>query len=167
MSKTLFKRIIDRLPVSAIRLIFNLWPPFRGARIKVNYISKDYRIFKVSMKLGLLNRNYLGVHFGGSLFAMSDAFFIIILIRNLGNKYIVWDKAAKIEYKKPGRGTISACFEMSENEILDIRKEADRAGKYIFDRSVDLYDENNEIVATVTKTMYVRAKHSQRSSGKI
>lgn len=164
MPANLFKRILDKLPISIIRHVFNFWPPFRGARIKVNYITKDYRIFKASMKLGLLNRNYIGVHYGGSLFSMADPFFLIILIKNLGNQYIVWDKAAKIEFKKPGRGTVSAHFEFSENELSEIRNEANRSGKYIFDRSVNIIDENNEIVAIVTKTMYVRLKQDRNKT---
>lgn len=155
---SIFKQIINRLPVSVIRHIFNFWPPFRGAGIKVDYISKDYRIFKASLQLGLLNRNFFGTHFDGSLFAMSDAFFSIILAKNLGNNYIVWDKAANITYKKPGRGTVRAHFEFSADEIAVIKKETDSAGKYVFDRSVDIIDASNEIVASVVKTLYVRVK---------
>lgn len=135
-----------------------MWPPFRGAGIKVTYISPDYRTFKVALKLGLLNRNYVGVHYGGSIFSMVDPFFMIILNKKLGNKYIIWDKAARIEYKKPGKGTIKACCAFSEKEIANIRDEADRIGKFVFDRSVDILNEQDEVVATVIKTIYVKRK---------
>lgn len=158
MSKSLFHRIIDKLPIAIIRFIFNCWPPFRGAGIKVNHISPDYRSFEVSMKLKLLNRNYVGVHFGGSLFSMTDPFHMIMLSKNLGSQYIVWDKSAKIEFKKPGRGTIRAKCSITKEEIEAVKHETDRLGKYIFDRTIDLFNGKNEIVATITKTLYVRKR---------
>lgn len=164
MTKQLLTKMMERLPIKVIRSLFNYWPPFRGAKIKVTHISPDYRVFKTSLKLGLLNRNYVGVHFGGSLFAMTDPFFMLILSKNLGNQYIVWDKAAKIEFKKPGRGTIRAHCEFSEHEIAMVRQEVDQAGKYIFDRTVDLLNEQDEIVATITKTLYVRLKRDVRAT---
>jgi acyl-coenzyme A thioesterase PaaI-like protein len=158
MTKPIFHRVVDQLPTSVVRLIFNCWPPFRGAGIKVTRISPDYRLFEVSLKLKLLNRNYVGVHFGGSLFSMADPFYMIMLTKNLGNEYIVWDKAAKIEFKKPGRGNIHATFILTDEELKHIKNEADRMGKYIFDRTVDLLNHQNEVIATVTKTLYVRKK---------
>lgn len=156
MPKTLFSKLIDKLPISIIRFIFNKWPPFKGAGIKVSFISPDYRTFEVSLKLKLLNRNYVGVHFGGSLFAMTDPLYMIMFSKNLGDQYIVWDKAAKIDFKKPGKGTIKVRCTITEEEINAVRKETDTAGKYIFDRSIDLFNEKNEIVATVVKTIYVK-----------
>lgn len=156
MTKSLFHKIVAKLPICIIR--FNCWPPFRGAGIKVNNISPDYRSFNVSMKLKMLNRNYAGVHFGGSLFSMTDPFYMVMLSKNLGNQYVVWDKAATIEFKKPGRGTINAKCSITEEELKDIKNEVDRLGKFIFDRTTGLFNEKNEIVAIITKTLYVRKR---------
>ncbi|SRR5579883_1995893 len=158
MAKTHFNRIIDRLPIGVIKFILNRWPPFRGAGIKVKNISPDFRSFDVALKLKLLNRNYAGVHFGGSLFSMIDPFHMLMFSKNLGSQYIVWDKAAKIDFKKPGRGTIRANCSITLDEIQSVKNEADRLGKYIFDRTVDLFNGENEIVATITKTIYVRKR---------
>lgn len=158
MGKSLFHRVTDKLPIGMIRLIFNCWPPFFGAGIKVNKISPDYRFFDVSMKLKLLNRNYVGVHFGGSLFSMVDPFYMIMFSKNLGKEYVVWDKAASIEFKKPGRGTVKAHCSITEEDLTIIKNKANENGKYIFDRAVDVLNENDEVVATVTKTIYVRKK---------
>jgi acyl-coenzyme A thioesterase PaaI-like protein len=158
MANTLFKRITDKLPLGVIRFMFNCWPPFRGAGIKVTDISPDFRSFAVSMKLKLLNRNYAGVHFGGSLFSMTDPFHMLMLSKNLGNQYIVWDKAATIEFKKPGRGTIKAkCF-ITEEEITDIKNKTDQLGKFVFDRTIELFNDQNEMIAKITKTLYVRRR---------
>ena len=102
----------------------NLWPPFLGAGIKVRSIAPDFRDVVVALRLGRLNRNYFGTHFGGSLYAMTDPFFAIMVVHNLGSDYLVWDKAGEIEYVAPGRGTVSAHFHLSGRCIEEIRAEA-------------------------------------------
>lgn len=154
----LLRRLTDKLSANWLRRIINLWSPFRGAGIKIQKISPDFRYVEVSMQLHWYNRNYLGTHFGGSIFAMTDAFYVIMLIRNLGSGYIVWDKAAHIDYKKPGRGTLHVVFTLSEDEIQLVRNKADQNDKYVFDRSVDVLNEQGEVVASVIKTIYVRKK---------
>ena len=154
----MISQLMDKLPLCITRFIFNLWPPFRGMRIKVAYISPDFRTFDVVMKLGLFNRNYAGVHFGGALFTMSDPFYMLILAKNLGEGYIVWDKAARIDFIKPARGTVHAHCAFSEEEINAVRQQADSMEKYVFDRPLDLVNDQNEVVARVVKTLYVRRK---------
>jgi hypothetical protein len=149
-----------RFSVWMFSKLINFWPPFLGAGICVNKISIDYRYIEVSMKLRWYNQNYVGTHFGGSMYAMSDPFYMLILIKNLGKDYIVWDKSAVIEFKKPGRSMLKAVFKFSEEEIQAIRQQAELNEKFIFDRPIDLIDKDNEVVATVVKTLYVRKKHS-------
>jgi hypothetical protein len=67
----------------------NLWPPFRGAGVRVRHIAPDWREAHVELKFGLLNRNYVGTHFGGSLYAMTDPFYMLMLIHLLGPDYVV------------------------------------------------------------------------------
>ena len=92
----------------AMRRLFNLWPVFRGAGIRVREIGPDFRSVTVELRAKLLNRNYVGTHFGGSLFAMTDPFFMIMMMQNLGRDYIVWDKAGTVRFLKPARGTVTA-----------------------------------------------------------
>ena len=82
------------------------WPPFLGAGIRVRSLADDYREAVVELRFGRLNRNYVGTHFGGSLYSMTDPFFAIMLMHNLGGEYLVWDKSGSIEYVAPGRGTV-------------------------------------------------------------
>jgi acyl-coenzyme A thioesterase PaaI-like protein len=98
----------------------NIWPPFWGAGIKVQQISADYRSAKVCLKYSLLSRNIVGVHFGGSLFAMTDPFFMLMVSQNLGKGYIVWDKAANIEFITPGKTDVHADFSITQAEIDSI-----------------------------------------------
>ena len=136
----------------------NLWPPFLGAGITVESIAKDFRHAKVRLKHGLLNRNIVGVHFGGSLFAMTDPFFMMMVSQNLGKSYIVWDQAAKIEFLKPGKGKVHAVFEVHKEQIDAIIHSAEGGDKVLKDFAVDVKDKDEDVVAHITKTLYIRKK---------
>jgi acyl-coenzyme A thioesterase PaaI-like protein len=110
------------------------------------------------MKLTSLNRNLVGVHFGGSLYAMCDPWYMLILIRLLGNDYIVWDKAASIKFISPGRGKVVATFHIPPEHVDQIRADADRDGKTEPTFSADVLDERGQVVAHVEKLLYVRRK---------
>lgn len=150
-----------RIPVGILRRIANLWSPFFGAGIKLTHVSADYRHIQVKMRLRWYNKNYVGTHFGGSIYAMTDPFYMMMLINNLGQDYIVWDKAANIEFIKPGRGTLSVSFVLDEAQVNTIKQLADTHGKYVFDLPVQVVDERGDTIARVTKTLYVRKKSSQ------
>ena len=141
-----------------LRRGMNLWPPFLGAGITVEKISKDFRYAKVRLKHGLLNRNIVGVHFGGSLFAMTDPFFMMMVSQNIGKGYIVWDQAAKIEFLKPGKGTVHASFELTQEQINDIINAAESGNKIFRDFVADVKDKDEDVVARITKTLYIRKK---------
>ncbi len=136
----------------------NLWPPFLGAGIKVEYIAKDFRQATVRLKLSLFNRNIVGVHFGGSLFAMTDPFFMMMVSQNIGKGYIVWDQAAKIEFLKPGKGVVHASFELTQEQIDDITSAAESGDKVLKNFVVDVKDREEDVVARITKTLYIRKK---------
>ena len=81
-----------------LRLLMNVWPPFVAAGIHVLAIDADWRCAKVRLRRRWYNQNYVGTHFGGSLFAMTDPFWMIMVMENLGRDYLVWDKAGAIEF---------------------------------------------------------------------
>lgn len=141
-----------------LRRGMNIWPPFLGAGITVENIAKDFRYAKVRLKHGLLNRNIVGVHFGGSLFAMTDPFFMMMVSQNIGKGYIVWDQAAKIEFLKPGRGAVHATFELTQTQIDEIIVAAESGNKVLKDFVVDIKDRDEDVVARITKTLYIRKK---------
>ncbi len=141
-----------------LRRWINLWPPFLGAGIRVIRISPDMKAVDVEMKLRWWNANYVGTQFGGSLFAMTDAFYMLMLMANLGQDYIVWDKAATIRYRKPGRGTVRAEFRLSDAQLEDIREKLKTLPKYEPLFTVEVKDECGVIVAEVEKLLHVRRK---------
>ena len=138
--------------------LMSLWPPFLGAGIRVKRISRDFTEVDVEMKLRVWNQNYVGVHFGGSLYAMTDPFYMLMLMENLGREYIVRDKAATIRFKRPGRGRVRAAFRITREQIDAIRAEADREAKVEPVFQVRVIDAEGTLVAEVEKTLYVRRK---------
>jgi hypothetical protein len=142
----------------ALRRWINLWPPFLGAGIRITHIASDMKAVDVEMKLRFWNANYVGTHFGGSLFAMTDPFYMLMLMANLGPDYIVWDKAASIRYRKPGRGTVCVEFRLSDSQIDDIREKLKTLPKYEPVFSVEIKDGAGVVIAEVEKLLHVRKK---------
>lgn len=140
--------------------LLNLYPPYIGAGVRVK-VAPDVRTFEVRMKLRWWNRNYVGTHFGGSLYAMCDPYFMLILIEALGSGYVVWDKSAVIRFRRPGRGTVRAAFHIPQERIDEIRAAADAGGKVEPVFRVDVVDERGEVVAEIDKLVYVRRKEKQ------
>ncbi len=138
----------------------SFWPPFWGAGIRVRHLSQDFRSITVEMGLSFWNRNYVGTHFGGSLYSMCDPFYMLMLIENLGKGYIVWDKAAAIRYKKPGTGKVRAEFQLSEEEITSIRAEVDSLGKIEKTFTVQVRSIDGETIAEVDKLISIRKKRN-------
>lgn len=140
------------------RLLFNVYPPFLGAGIRVAEIARDWRRVRVRMPLRWFNRNYVGTHFGGSLYAMTDPFLMIMAIQNLGPDFVVWDKAATIEFVAPGRGTVTAEFRLDEADLERMRQETTGGRKYLPWFDVEVRGEDGTLVARVRKQLYVRRK---------
>jgi acyl-coenzyme A thioesterase PaaI-like protein len=155
----------------ALRRWINLWPPFLGAGIRVKRIAPDMKSVDVEMKLRWWNANYVGTQFGGSLFAMTDAFYMLMLMHHLGKEYVVWDKAATIRYRKPGRGTVRVEFRLLDSQIEEVREKLRTLPKYEPVFLVDVKDEAGVVIAQVEKLLHVRRKDTKtgqpRSGGRI
>ncbi len=139
-----------------LRWIFNLWPTFRFAGVRVRAIATDFTTASVELRLGLLNRNYVGTAFGGTLYAMTDPFFMLMMMRQLGPGYIVWDRAGAVRYLAPGKGVITANFALPAAEVARVRGLLGDSGKLDQTYTVDLRDAANQLIAQVEKTLYIR-----------
>lgn len=144
--------------VRFLRWLLNFYPPYLGAGVKVRYISSDFREVRVSMGLKWYNRNYVRTQFGGSLYSMTDPFYMLMLMENLGRDYVVWDKAAHIEFISPGQGTVHAEFKIDEDMLNMIREHTAAGEKYLPNYQVDVRDDRGTLVARVDKTLYIRRK---------
>ncbi len=146
------------VPRHLVAKAFNLWGPFLGAGIRIKKVSPSFKTMEVEMKLTPFNRNYVGTHFGGSLYSMVDPFYMIMLMHNLGPDYVVWDKSATIQFKKPGKGLVRAEFHLNDGVLTDIREAVEATGKVDWPFHVKITDGSGDVVAEVDKTIYVRKK---------
>lgn len=147
-------------PPWLLRLAMNLWPPYLGAGIRVRRIADDFREIVVEMPLRLRNRGYFGTHFGGSLYAMTDPFFALMVLHNLPDDYLVWDKAASIEFLAPGRSRMRATFVLNDDDLERIRRMTANGDKHLHLFHVDVVDEEGLVVAKVEKIVYVRRRRN-------
>ena len=149
-----------KLTPGRFRLFLNLYPPYVFAGVRVTYIAPDWRELHVQMKLRWYNRNAVGTHFGGSLYSMVDPHYMLMLMHILGRDYIVWDQAATIQFRRPGRGRVRSVAKITD-EMLDRIRDKTRDGEaYRPEFEIDIVDDDDQIVAAVTKVLYVRRKRA-------
>lgn len=137
---------------------FNFFPAYVGTGARVTYIAADWREVRIRLKLNWRTRNYVGTIYGGSMYAAVDPIYMIMLIQLLGPDYIVWDKAAAIRFKRPGRSTLTARFVVDETEIVAIQRELTEQPSLDRVYSVDLVDQEGVVHASVEKVIYIRRK---------
>jgi acyl-coenzyme A thioesterase PaaI-like protein len=148
-----------------LKRLLNLYPPYLGAGVRIQYISEDWQELHVSMKLHWFNRNAVGTHFGGSLYSMVDPHVMLLLMQLLGDGYWVWDKSAEIAFIKAGKGKVSSKIRISKRDIERIKQETQEGDKFLPEFFVEIKDEDNQLVAKVRKTLYVRKKTNRGRQG--
>ena len=144
-----------------LRFGMNIWPPFLFTGIHVTDIGADWRSARVELRLRPWNRNYVGTQFGGSLFAMTDPYWMLLMLHALPRDYIVWDKAGEIEFVKPGRSTVHAEFKLDETVIQEVITAAASGDKVLRWFDTDVIDVDGEVVAKVRKQLYIRRKRDR------
>src|SRR5229473_3191435 len=137
---------------------FNRFPCYRGTGARLRYVAPDWSEIRIELPLSRRTRNYVGTIFGGSMYAAVDPICMIMLIRRLGPEFVVWDKAATILFKKPGRETLHARFAVTDEELAAIRTELDLQRSADRTYMVELVDGSGTICATVEKLIYVRKR---------
>ncbi len=142
--------------------LINFYPPMIGAGIRVVETDESFHTITVELRHRWWNKNVFGTAFGGSLYMMCDPFFVAIMMTQLGDGYIVWDKAASIQFLKPGRSTVRAVFHIPPAEIARVRAETDARGKYEPEYDADIIDADGVVVAKVHKLLYVRRKDAKK-----
>jgi acyl-coenzyme A thioesterase PaaI-like protein len=147
-----------------LRRILNLWPPYLFAGVRVRTIADDWRHAEVELRAHWWNRNYVGVHFGGSLFAMTDPFWMLLAFHRLGREYIVWDKTGEIAFLKPGRGTVRAQFRLDDSTLDEIRAATADGRKHLHWFETEIIDADGEVVARARKQLHVRRKRDNTSA---
>ena len=147
-----------RIGARVFRHGMNLWPPFLATGIHVTDLSDDWRHARVELRLRPWNRNAVGTHFGGSLFAMTDPFWMLLVMRSMGPGFHVWDRAATIDFRRPGRGLVHASFDLDDATLAQLRDASANGEKVLHWFDTPVRDASGETIALVRKQIYVRRK---------
>ena len=159
--------IMPLLTPHLLKLRLNTYAPYIGAGIKIDHISLDQGLCVVSMGLNTLNKNIVGTQFGGSLYSMVDPFYMLMLMHQLGSNYVVWDKSSHIDFVAPGNSKVTARMKIPSSEIITIQELA-KEGEAVFrEYKVDIVDEQQKLIATVTKTLYIRLRKYSKSKEQV
>ena len=150
-----------------VRLALNAWPPFWGAGIKIETLTGDFRFCRVTLKRRWWNANANGTQTGGSMFAMTDPIYPLMLMGHFKNCYYVWDKAASISYVRPGKGKLVAEFHLTDSKLASMVAATEGGSKHFPEFEVDVQDVSGELVARVKRTLYLRAKPEHRIAGEV
>jgi acyl-coenzyme A thioesterase PaaI-like protein len=148
------------MSAARLRRILRWWPPYLFSGICLERLDDDWRHARVRLKLRWYNRNYVGTQFGGSLFAMADPFWMILVMECLGRDYIVWDRAAEIEFVAPGRGDVVAEFEVDDALLDELRAATAGGEKHLRWFETEVRGSDGTLVARVRKQLYVRRKRA-------
>ena len=150
--------MIESLKSRLTRILFNYFPIFWSTGAKITYLAADFKEVHIKLPLSWRTRNYVGTIFGGSMFSATDVLYFLLVVKNIGEDYIVWDKASSIRFKKPGKGTLYTKAVISDEEIDTIKTELLNIDKIDRVYYLDLIDEAGDICASVEKTIHIQNK---------
>jgi acyl-coenzyme A thioesterase PaaI-like protein len=147
---------------STFRHLFNLWPPFLCNSMRLQMLSDDWSEARVVLRLRPWNRNYVRSQFGGNLFAMTDPFWMLLVMHQLGSDHYVWDKAGAIDFVAPGREDVYAHFKLQPAVVEELRAAAANGEKVLRWFETEVVTASGEVIARVRKQIYVRLKPRAR-----
>lgn len=145
----------------------NLWPPFRFSSIRIIHIDERFRTVEVRLRKHRVTANYVGAQYGGSLYSMTDPFWMLMLMLSLGEDYVVWDRRGEIDFLSPGRTAVTARFHLTDDVLNEIRDATADGEKHLRWFVNDITAEDGTVVARVRKQVYVRLRQPavRRPSG--
>ena len=151
-------KIMFKKPKRAQFALNYLWPAWWFTGIKITHISDDFKQISVRMKLRFYNINYVGTQFGGNLFAMTDPFYMLMILKNVDSHFIVWDKAATIEFLSPGKSTVYAQFQITDDDLHEITQGSLQSKSYTKTFETRVVNSHQKVIAKINKTIYIRQK---------
>lgn len=141
------------------RALMNWYPMYFGTGGRVLFWSGDSREVHLRLRRNVWTYNYVGTIFGGSMFAASDPFYMLMLLQVLGNHYVVWDKSASIGFRKPGRTTLYMRYELTDESINEIRRDVAANGQTERTFILKWMDKDGVVHAEIERLCYVADKH--------
>jgi hypothetical protein len=138
---------------------FNLSPMYRRSTGKIVEVSKDLSFIKIRLSISYKNKNYVNSIFGGSMFSAVDPIPMVQLINLLDRKFVVWDKSAQINFKRPAKEDLFAEFSFTPKEVDQIKADvADKNEIELVKTTLLKNKEGSKVFCEVHKTIYVADK---------
>lgn len=150
-----------------VRLGFNWHPAYRRTGGRVVHVSPDLTLIRVRLPFNRGTRNAVGSMFGGSLFAITDGPHPTLLLLSLGSDYVIWDKSASIQYKRPGRSELFAEFVVSAEEVAAVRAILSRQPEVDRIYRVEVKDAGGVVHSVVERTVYIARKDHYKRKNKV
>ncbi len=144
----------------------SLWAPNLWSGIRVRRFAEDWTSATVELHVNVITRNYVKTAFGGSMSAMTDPYFFMLVMHQLGRDYVVWDTRGEIEFVKPGRGVLTAHFAVPPEKAHELRERAKDGAKVLEWFETEITDAAGDVVARVRREVYVREKKRVTASGR-
>ena len=142
-----------------LKWIMRLYPPLFFQRIWVVRFEKGFTGARVKIIKSILNRNYNGSIFGGTIFTAADPFYPLLfhqLFTKKGYRVVAWSKSAEIQFLKAGLTDLYFDIKLDTNEIAEAEHILKTAGKYVKAHPIDIYNKNGEICVSLTNEVYLR-----------
>ena len=142
--------------------LMNFWIPFFFNRIKIIYVSDDFKKVDDLLKHTFWNRNPNKSLWGGAIFSAVDPFYHIILKQILlqdNIETIFLTKSAQVEYLKECKTNILFSFIVGDDEIDNVKTILTKEGKYDGWHEVYGIDENNKKCIKAKIQVYLKLRN--------
>ncbi len=150
-------RIFRGMSPKAFRRAMRFFPAIRNTGVIVDHISDDWYHWELRLPMSMKTRNYVGTHFGGTLYSSMDPHIMLAWMHILGPDFIVWDKAGSVRFRKPGKGTLRSAFTLSAEDEAEVRALA-RGAKLDKTYKLAWTDAQGDVVAEVEKVVHFQAR---------
>ncbi|UKJ06345.1 DUF4442 domain-containing protein [Solitalea lacus] len=153
---------------NTLKWLMRFYPPLFFQRIWVKHISEDFKTIEVKVSKSLLNKNYNGTIFGGTIFSAADPFYSIMFwqhFRHKSFKVLGWLKSADIQYKKPGNTNLTLIFTLTDEDVNEAEQALNTIGKFSKAYPVEARNTKGELCAMIYTEVWMRKispeQHSQ------
>lgn len=133
----------------------NSFPAYRRTGARITYVAPNFQEVRIQIPSNWATRNHMGITWGGGLYASLDPIYGVMLYKILGRKYRVVDKSAQIDFMRPGKSTLFACFRISTQEVTDITQALKASGKLQRRYTIELCDGQGVVHVSYEKVLCI------------
>jgi hypothetical protein len=145
-----------------LKWALRLYPPMLFQRIWIKRFHKGFSGVDVKIGKSIINTNFNGSIFGGTIYGATDPFYAVLfdqLLQRKGFKVRVWLKSASIQYLKPGRSHLYFTVVITDEMLEEATAALNIVGKFVKAYPMEIKDAEGVVCATVINEVYIRDLH--------